>query len=81
MRLLLKKQNALRVKGFWISLLLLVCAYTNSYSQNTTPLTDYDCDMRATQNGDPCAGASDDCVFPVTVEKGCRCWGWYYNLN
>lgn len=45
-----------------------------AFSQNLTPLTDYDCDMRAVQNGDPCAGASPECTFPVTVEKGCRCF-------
>ena len=73
--LLLQKQMPSQIKfRLWISMVLFLFSYQYSFSQNNTPLTNYECDMRNTQNGDPCVGASVDCTFPATVERGCRCF-------
>src|SRR5690348_17289527 len=73
--LFFKKQMPSHMKiSLWISIWLIIFSCNYSFSQNTTPLTDYDCDMRVTQNGDPCAGAAAECTFPPNVEKGCRCF-------
>lgn len=54
---------------YWLVFSLLALLSLGVHAQ--TPVTQYPCDPRSTANAGTCPV---DCVFPVTIERGCNCF-------